>query len=73
MPFSRIKNDARVILTVVAGGRPEQSHCPQIDVHIWEMLEKCWDHTPTERPLMSSLSQFFASHSDLLTTQLARL
>jgi hypothetical protein len=61
VPFSHIQNDARVVLVVVAGGRPRRERCPQIGDGIWAMLETCWDVEPSQRPSMGTLCQFFAS------------
>jgi len=70
VPFHEIKNDARVLFTVVKGGRPMRLHCPHLSENIWVMLEKCWDIDPDRRPSMNALWRFFELQS---TTQLARL
>lgn len=61
IPFSHIKNDANIILSVTSGGRPRRELCPQINDDIWAMLERCWDADPTQRPSMDNLSQFFTA------------
>jgi len=61
IPFSHIKSDASVILSITLGGRPKPHLCPQINDDIWAMLERCWDAAPNRRPSMATLSQFFAS------------
>jgi serine/threonine protein kinase len=63
IPFSDIRNDAKVVLAVMEGHHPERSHCPQINDKIWETLESCWDLSTMKRPSMAMLSQFFALQS----------
>jgi serine/threonine protein kinase len=63
IPFSDIRNDAKVVLAVMKGHHPEQPHCPQINDKIWETLESCWDLSATKRPSMAMLSRFFALQS----------
>jgi serine/threonine protein kinase len=67
LPFSHIKSDAKVVLTVITGGRPQRGHCPQITDDIWGILETCWDVDPTRRPSMARLSEFFNLKSTLPT------
>jgi serine/threonine protein kinase len=60
LPFSQIKNDASVILSVVAGIRPMRQKCWSINDEIWITMEQSWDVDPNRRPSMDSLSHFFA-------------
>jgi hypothetical protein len=61
MPFSHLKRDASVINFIMSGGRPKRMRYPQINNEIWNMLEKCWDTDPIQRPSMASLTIFLAS------------
>ena len=63
LPFSHIVSAPGVIFTVMNGGRPERSDCPQIPDEIWMTLEKCWAVDPNQRPSSMSLCHFFTSFS----------
>jgi serine/threonine protein kinase len=41
IPFLHIESDARVMLSIAAGGRPKRDHCQPINNEIWSTLEKC--------------------------------
>jgi hypothetical protein len=73
MPFSHIKSDASVILSVVAGGRPKREGCLLITNDIWAMLEACWDVEPNRRPSMTTVSRFFALRVTPVAACCARL
>jgi len=73
IPFSHIRNDAKVVLTIVEGGRPKRMHCPQISDDIWRMLERCWDAEPNRRPSMATLLHFFKLLATSRTPHSARL
>jgi len=73
IPFSHIKNDANVILSVTSGGRPKRELCPQINDDIWVILEMCWSADPSRRPPMTTLSQFFASRVMSVAVERSRL
>jgi serine/threonine protein kinase len=64
-PFSRIKSDANVILSVVAGIRPQKHNC--LNDEIWTTMERCWDFEPNLRPSMDVLCLFFELRSTVLT------
>jgi len=72
LPFRHIRSDAKIVLTVITGGRPLREHCPQITNDIWEVLEACWDADPNKRPSMDSLAHFFSSKSTSPTGQFDR-
>lgn len=71
VPFSHIKNDAKVVITVVEGGRPRRTQCSQITDDIWKVLEMCWNAEPEQRPSMDAVFRFFKLQS--LYAQPARL
>ena len=73
IPFSHIKSDARVMLSIAAGGRPKRDHRQPINDEIWSTLEKCWDVEPNRRPSMSTLSGFFTLRASSAAAQRARL
>lgn len=62
-PFPHIKSDMTVFLRVVKGLRPDRNRCKQIHNDIWDMLERCWNKEPSQRPPMSTLTQFFTEQS----------
>jgi len=63
MPFPHIAVDTAVLLVVLAGGRPSRGQYPQVDDEIWYMLERCWNITPSFRPSMAELHDFFTSQA----------
>jgi len=73
IPFSHIKNDARVVIAIVEGGRPKRTQCLQITDDIWRFLEMCWNVEPNQRPSMDTVLNFFKLQSTPLNTQIARL
>jgi len=73
IPFSHIKCDASVILSVVAGARPKREHCLSINDEIWTMLEKCWHVEPNQRPSVATISCFLNLRVTSMAAQLARL
>ena len=72
-PFSNIENIIRVALFVVNGGRPDRYRCVQINDELWNMLQKCWNMNPSQRPSMASLARFFAEQVTPMDTPYARL
>jgi len=72
-PFSHIKNDASVILSVVAGIRPKREMCCSINDEIWLVLQSCWNADPNLRPSMDTLLRFFALRQTSTAVQRARL
>jgi hypothetical protein len=46
-------------MRVAKGYRPDRRHCTQINIDVWNMLQRCWDKDPSRRPLMAILAQFF--------------
>jgi hypothetical protein len=69
VPFFSIRNDAKVILTIIAGGLPNWEDCPLIGADIWKLLESCWIIDSNQRPSMAAVFHFFA----LQSTRLSRL
>lgn len=57
LPFSHLKYDTAVILSVMRGGRPQRQ--PGIKDSVWSILQQCWLPEPTQRPSMESLSLYF--------------
>jgi hypothetical protein len=72
-PFYNIENIIRLALFVANGGRPERSRCMQINDELWDMLQKCWNVNPSQRPSMASLAQFFTERATPKDTPYARL
>jgi serine/threonine protein kinase len=62
-PFSHIVSDMKVFLQVVNGRRPERNRCKQINDDVWNMLQRCWNREPSQRPSMATLMQFFSEQS----------
>jgi len=69
VPFFHLRNDAKVVVAIMAGDRPKREDCPTIKADIWRMIERCWAYDPNQRPSMANVSHFLSSQS----TQDARL
>lgn len=58
-PFSEIPIDAGVILSVIAGKRPQRPDddalIEPISDELWSVIEECWAHEAEKRPEMSSV------------------
>lgn len=63
IPFSGIRNDAKVVIAIMTGDRPKRQDCPPVRPDIWNMLERCWTADPKQRPLMATVFHFFASQT----------
>jgi hypothetical protein len=59
LPYSHIKFDTAVILSVMRGGRPVSQTCPEISTEVWSILERCWDIDAEKRPSMHALTFLF--------------
>lgn len=73
IPFSHIKSDASVIVSVVAGGRPKRDRSLSIKDEIWVMLERCWDVEPSRRPSMAAVYGIINLRATYPAVQRARL
>ena len=49
MPFYQFTTLAAVINRVINGERPERPRGAWFTDGVWEMLERCWNHEPSER------------------------
>jgi serine/threonine protein kinase len=59
IPFSHIKYDTAVILSVIKNGRPLRQTSPEIRDETWSVLQRCWDTDTARRPSMRSLALYF--------------
>ncbi|KAF9451486.1 kinase-like protein, partial [Macrolepiota fuliginosa MF-IS2] len=53
-PYSHLKSDPAVIMSVVQGQLPPQP--PEIDSTIWALLKRCFSFDPTKRPRVETVS-----------------
>ncbi|KAJ7907318.1 kinase-like domain-containing protein, partial [Mycena leptocephala] len=56
VPFFEINNEAAVILKVIEGIRPSRLEIVA-PLHLWLLLEDCWDQQPDRRPTMTTVVQ----------------
>ncbi|KAF9449298.1 kinase-like protein [Macrolepiota fuliginosa MF-IS2] len=66
MPFYQYPRDNKVMATLLRGEeiptRPT-SHGPDgIDDFMWDIMKKCWNYAPKERPTCSELLQLILEH-----------
>lgn len=53
LPFYDIRSDRIMMLRVMKGLRPTKPSSDQaleLSAEIWEVMERCWGHSPAERP-----------------------
>ncbi|KAL0568701.1 Rho guanine nucleotide exchange factor [Marasmius crinis-equi] len=56
LPFHQFKNDAAVVLQVIAGTRPSRTEAlSAFPDALWSTMEGCWDANPSLRPSASAI------------------
>jgi hypothetical protein len=61
IPFPGM-HDARVIIFIISGGRPQREEYMNVEPDLWEKIETCWDEDPTRRPSMTEVYQVLVSY-----------
>jgi hypothetical protein len=68
IPFSEYTNDAQVIFAIMTGNTPTRrasaADCPEAGndsrENIWQLLQRCWDRDPSQRPMTDEIKHFLA-------------
>jgi hypothetical protein len=64
-PFSDISNEAAVMFRLISGARPARPSATSgqaIPDTIWSLMQECWSHKISDRPLMSTVVMRAAMH-----------
>lgn len=62
-PFSNIKSNYLVVMSVWEGKRPPRPENPSCSDCLWSLIKRCWAQDPRLRPDIREVSQTFSSFS----------
>ena len=55
-PFGNLE-PIMVMAAIIRGGRPQRPNHPGISDSLWELIQRCWDRSPSKRPEASEVSE----------------
>ena len=48
---------------VTSGQRPERLNTPSMDDDAWNLIQRCWEYNPSDRPTMEEIVQILARYT----------